>query len=456
MNRKIGVLLFFLAIIIAAAGCSAGQATETAESSNSPGNVQPSPNQTAPANEPKQSEPEPVESNEPLEPVTLSVKVLVSVPVETEWQRLFIDPINEKFPHITLERAQGNLKDLLNAGEVPDLILNHNGVWAEYLNLDLFVDIDPFVKKHDIDLNRFDEVYLESLRDISENQELYALPYSANFTALYYNKDLFDQFAVPYPEDGMTWEDAAEVAERLSRVEDGMVYRGLDFEGPARLARQVGIDFVEIKTMKANLDNDDWRKIFEISKKIYTIPNNEPNNLLSTGALNSFIKDRSLAMMGSVNRFEALETPTKEGLNWDVAQFPSFSDMPNVSNDVDTHMLIPVKTSKYLDDVMRVLSVVTSDEVQEVAAKQSARLSPLKDPKFKEIIGADMAFLQDKQVDRVFKSHQIPAPNRTPYYSPTRDIAMKKFVDYVNGKDLNTAIREAEEEINSYLAAEAN
>lgn len=67
------------------------------------------------------------------------------------------------------------------------------------------------IKRHNIDLSRFEPSIISALEKMSGGG-LYGLPLYNDRMALYYNKDIFDKFGVPYPKDGMTWDEVIELS----------------------------------------------------------------------------------------------------------------------------------------------------------------------------------------------------------------------------------------------------
>ncbi|WP_176706286.1 ABC transporter substrate-binding protein [Paenibacillus hemerocallicola] len=390
------------------------------------------------------------EANKPAQPVTL--KILQVQPISDEdFQLLLNEPVTKKYPHISFERMSGKVEELVAAGNVPDLILAPDSVLSQYKDLGLTANLDPLVKEQGIDLSRFDPVYLDVIRAVSGKGELYALPYARNFNALYYNKDLFDRFGIGYPQDGMTWDDAIDLGKKLTRGDGGIQYRGLDPESVSRVARQFALAYVDYKTLKATVNSAEFRTLFDIVKRVYTIPGNEPKDPASSKGEATFTKDKTLAMYGTVNILWKLQEAGNNGLNWDVAQYPAIPGKPNVGNDVDSHTIVVTGTGKNRAASLLVADVLTSPEVQLLSVRKTARVSPLKDAALQQQFGADVGFLKGKRLGSIFKSRSIAAPVREKHHSQAQAIANQSFKEYVLGKDLNTALREAEEKINQLV-----
>lgn len=380
------------------------------------------------------------------EPVTL--KMLLLQPLnDEEFETMLAEPVRKKYPHITLEKLNGTLENAISAGVVPDLLTHWNGGATAFMKLDLLGDITPLTQKHGVDLSRFEPVALDAIRSLAGQGELYGLPYTLQFNALYYNKDIFNKFGVPYPKDGMTWDDAIEIGRKLTRTDGGVTYRGLSYEHIERLAFPLSPDFVDRKTQRANVNNEMWKKVFELGHRINSIPGNTP-----TGSHNDFVKNQNVAMYGTINLFHLFKDAVKNGLKLGIAQYPSFKEQPGVYGMVDGHYMFISKQSKHKDAAMQVLAALTSDEVQIASARKFARNSPLKNPETKKQFGAELDYLQGVDLQPIFKSKPAPAPAFSIYYKDARTILLNKFDEYNKGaKDVNTALREAEAEINKKI-----
>lgn len=385
-------------------------------------------------------------------PVTL--KFAVHLPITEEFKQLYIEPITKKYPHITLELMSASsfkaYDDLIASGQVPDLYISFNGNMPGLKDRAINMDMKPLFQKNQVDLNRFEQNYLDDIQyAATEKGELYGLPIETGFHALYYNKDIFDKFGVAYPKDGMTMEDALELAKKVTRVDNGVQYRGWDVGSIVRLAQPLGLEYIDRKTEKAITSSESWKRVFELGKQIYSIPGNEPSKDSNKNGLNGFIKDRTVAMMNETSKFSQLKAA--EGLNWDVVQIPFFKDRPNIYGNSTVYMVGAVPTTKHMDQVLQVIEVLTSDEVQMNVSK-SGRISPLKSEVVRKAFGQGDPSLKDKNIAGIVKSK----PVKYPIYL-NREIAepltTKKFDVFLKGPDdVNVVLRELDEEINKATA----
>jgi ABC-type glycerol-3-phosphate transport system substrate-binding protein len=428
-------------ICLIAAGCSGGEG-KTGEG-NTDGQEMKLGQQTGQTQNQKQ---------ENKEPVTLHYFQNLMF-TDEEFKLLVEDPVKKKYPYISFERSQGDLAKILVGGQVPDIIQSHSGLLSTYQSLGAASDLGELVKRNNLDLNRFEPAILNSLKD--DKGRLLALPYGINMTALFYNKDIFDKQGVPYPKDGMTWEQVIELSKKVTFSEGGVKYRGLDPETLVRFSRVMAIDYVDGKTMKSTFNDPRWKTAFETLKRIYTLPGNEPAKLGGNTGKDPFLKDKTVAMFATTNQIHAMVDASKEGLHWDVVQYPSFPGRENISTDVDAFVFEIPETAKNKEAALKVIEVFTSDEVQKLLVSKTARISPLKDPMFKQAFASDIEGIQGKNISGIFKGKVVEAPVRTRYLQDAQKIAESVFIEYAQDKmDTNTALRRADEEINKFVATQ--
>ena len=96
------------------------------------------------------------------------------------------------------------------SGELPDLVILDGCGMASFIQLGLFGDIS------DADIN-WDEYIAGPLESTMMDGKHYGIPFATNCTALYYNKDMFDEAGIAYPDENTTWDDFREMAKALTK-----------------------------------------------------------------------------------------------------------------------------------------------------------------------------------------------------------------------------------------------
>lgn len=388
-------------------------------------------------------------------PDPVTVTAAVDGTYSEEFDQLLTEAVKSRYPHITLSMmrpTEGNtLDNLLIAGTVPDIIFTYNGKLSSYRERGLLYDMNALIRENGMDLDRFEPNFIADVKIASTSGELYAIPYETTFHTLYYNKTIFDKFGVPYPTDGMTWDQTVELGKRVTRFEGGTQYRGLDpGSGIIWISQPLSLAAVDPKTEKAAVNNDAWKRIFELVKTIYTIPGNAPVG----NVLNEFTKDKTLAMVGHLNILKTVAAAEQEGLEWDVVQYPSFPEKPNTFGNASVYVGTVTLSSKHKGEALRVLDVLSSEAFQ-TQRSRSGSITTLRVPAVTGAFGEDLPYLKGKNVEGIFKSKPVLYPVASEFRTKAEGLLRARFNDYVAGTlDVNTALSRAEEEINKMIEAE--
>jgi ABC-type glycerol-3-phosphate transport system substrate-binding protein len=390
------------------------------------------------------------------DPVTISIGNLRAGMTDEEFDTLITEPVRSKYPHITIQKqaatAIDKIEQAITADLVPDIFLVYNGSMPSLRRYDLLYDMEPMLKKISVDTALFDPILIESLKAMSPKGELYGLPYTRQFNALYYNKDVFDRFGAAYPKDGMTWEDAMELSRKVTRSEGGVDYKGLEISRLLLPAFPLSLNIINVKSNRAEVNNEQWKRVFELVNKIYALPG---NSLAAGSTLDHFVKNQNVAMYAGTNLFGRLQEAFQSGNginNWDVAQYPSFPEKPNVYGMVDMHVAMITKQSKNKDQAMQVVHTIISNSVQLNAAKKLARQSPLIAAEMKRQFGAELTSAKGKRIPSIFLSNSAASPVFSEYEGEADLLLQQRLKDVLDGKsDINTALRSAEEAINQMI-----
>ena len=95
-------------------------------------------------------------------------------------------------------------------GELPDVFWMHANEANRYMSNDMLLDLTDRIAASEVVKT---ENYLADIWEIySYEGKNYAVPKDVDTIALWYNKEIFDQAGVAYPDDTWTWEDFIEAA----------------------------------------------------------------------------------------------------------------------------------------------------------------------------------------------------------------------------------------------------
>jgi multiple sugar transport system substrate-binding protein len=155
----------------------------------------------------------------PPEPVTITFAYWES---DTARVEALVQQFNKQYPHITVDLRPASMGDLAwNVGaEDADVREVFVAIIDSQRERGDFLELDPFIEEDEsFDLSDF---YPATLEPFTIEGKTWAIPYGVDSEVMYYNQDLFDQYGVPYPEVGWTWDDFVSTAQAIRDPEAGV------------------------------------------------------------------------------------------------------------------------------------------------------------------------------------------------------------------------------------------
>jgi multiple sugar transport system substrate-binding protein len=162
-----------------------------------------------------------------------------------KWDQMlgaFEEETGYKVEQVYLESDEGSKRmDIaLLSGDTTDVMeLSYPGLQYKYVKSGLIMPLNDLIEKADYDA---EGIYGKFI-DYYEDETIYYLPEMLTMWAVFYNKKIFDDAGVPYPEAPWTWSDYIKTAKLLNDPEKG-IYGSymLDYDVYSYLiSRQKGI-----------------------------------------------------------------------------------------------------------------------------------------------------------------------------------------------------------------------
>ncbi|MDF2721156.1 MAG: transporter substrate-binding protein [Paenibacillus sp.] len=376
----------------------------------------------------------------PPKPVTIKIASTSDVAY-----KLLVDAVAKKYPHITLQSIKykdNNFSEMLASGDRPDLIeVGPGGVNSMQL-AGLDTDHRALIKESDFDFSKFKDGILDYPMQFSQDRnKLVAMYMIPSLYAMYYNKDLFDRFAIAYPKDGLTWNESIDLARRLTATEQGIVYRGIQVGNLYDPKSQLNEHYIDPVTDKSAVNTPGWKMVFETLGKMYQIP----GNVKESSASKAFT-DKRLALFPDGNRVAAFAAIPD--LNWDMTTYPVFESRRGYGPSLAGTLLAVTSISENKSEAFKVAMVAFSNEIQEQLAKE-AKATAIKG--FDPFFAKGIAGVESKNLLAV-SQQKAGNPHGAVRYKSMVDIVNTAFDEYVaNVKDVNTALREVDDLVNPWL-----
>ncbi|MBA9085718.1 multiple sugar transport system substrate-binding protein [Fontibacillus solani] len=241
------------------------------------------------------------------------------------------DMFRSKYPNIEIEfvnkYTQSNFDKTIEE-EKPDVFMLSLEEYKQLVQKDKLYDLSLMFSNDEFDLEGIHPGIVESLRQMG-NGRLFGLAPGFQSKAIYYNKDIFDKYGIPYPYDGMTWEEVIQLAKRFP-TEDGIsgLYMQDFYTFVGQIEWSENLKIVNEKEMKVVLDSKSYRDIFEMILDAYQSKAVEIPFLDSFYVYDPFITGQSAMTMdyyyyinNKINWAQA-EKGSNFNLNWDVASAP--------------------------------------------------------------------------------------------------------------------------------------
>lgn len=375
---------------------------------------------------------------------------------EETFNERYGNKLRERFPNYTIDyvmqAGSKTLPELIAAGGVVDIIITSDAFTPIFITPhELQYDITPLVKAFGTDLNQFEPSTVELQRAIAGGA-LWGLPFGINSGSLLYNKDIFDKFGVDYPRDGMTWDEIYTLARTMTREDGGTQYKGLVMSFQHLMyMNQYSAAYVDDDAKKAIMTAEGFEKAFLNLARFYQIPGNGlPGNKYTLASqTNAWGKDKVAAMYASLSGAPREDS----GLNWDVVDLPFLVDKPGIGPQPISQYAYLTKLSKDKEAAYKVIEYLVSAEYQKFKLENGQGFSALRDPSINGSYGKGDPYLEQHNLKALLPETYAPAARKSAWQSAADKESYAALEAYLNGIDVNTALREANERLQQVIDA---
>jgi multiple sugar transport system substrate-binding protein len=145
-----------------------------------------------------------------------------------------------------------------------------------------------------------------------------------------------------------------------------------------------------------------------------------------------------------------------EGLNWDLSTYPTLNESPGVGAQPYPTFMSVASVSKYKDEAFEVVNYLTSEPFLLKRTKEATFLPLLSSQNVRDAFGQDAPMYKGKNTKAIIPAKKAAPSPLSKYYS---DAGIQLGTDAVSrivieGKDINTSLREGEEAIAAKVAAD--
>jgi multiple sugar transport system substrate-binding protein len=274
--------------------------------------------------------------------------------------------------------------------EQPDIIMLSPDQLTKYAADGKLLDLDTMTEDEKFNKETLIPGLLDYMKEMGGGK-LYGLSPSFYSQVIFYNKDMFNKYGIPLPEDRMSWEKVFELAQRFPTdgAKDKRVY-GLSFgynsdvyQLGSMLGSSQNLSMVNAATKQVTINTPAWKKIFETTIKglksgsFYTEdPNGSSTNTYEEYLLRDPFISGKLAMkiegaylMGQIK--EAQTAIKDKGIqNWDMVTMPVDPQNPDKSTSMSFGQIFAINAkSVNADAAKEFIRYITSEEYARVTSK---------------------------------------------------------------------------------------
>ena len=287
----------------------------------------------------------------------------------------------EEHPDVKIEvQATGwdeywtKLEASATSNSMPDIFWMHSNQMFKYADNGILADCSDIV-----DTSSFSDISIANAEGSDGN--IYGVPKDKDLVVLVYNKEIFDQAGVAYPDDTWTWDDLTENSEKIyeqtgkygymAYAHDQVGYWNFVYQNGGQILNEDGTkaEYTEQATSDAikfyvDLQNNDW------------CPTQE--QFANTSATEQFFSGQgAMFFAGSWDLVNLCSTYTDMNGKWDVAVLPKCPNPESgdgravISNSVS---YATAAEGKNKDTAMDFLKFLASEEGQKIQGESGVAI----------------------------------------------------------------------------------
>ncbi|GGP13258.1 ABC transporter substrate-binding protein [Oceanobacillus neutriphilus] len=315
---------------------------------------------------------------------------------EIKSEKELIKKFNEEYPDIKVEVVYKSwdsywewLTSQASSKDLPDIFKMDPMYFQRYADLGALKNLDSLIESSEFDTSNFEQNVLEITQ---KDGEQLALPRDANVITMAYNKDLFDNAGVDYPEEEMSWDEVLQLAQKLTLDKDGNNALSSSFDPDSISQYGIAVDSAgaadgvlepQLWSNNARLLDDDGKlaldgpkemEVLNFFKDLKSKYHVEP----STGEMEK-ISDDSFLILGSKRVAMSfigswnINTLEDADINFDIMMPPKFEN-GEVKTVVQPASYAMSPYTKKEEDTWKLLSWLAGPEGQKEIAKKGQSL----------------------------------------------------------------------------------
>ncbi|MDX8045311.1 sugar ABC transporter substrate-binding protein [Gracilibacillus sp. S3-1-1] len=255
-------------------------------------------------------------------------------------------------------------------------------------------DLTPYIEEDGVDLSQFYDVAIDAY---THDDKVYGLPLRVGSVIMLYNKDLFDEHNLDYPNEDWTWDDVMSAGEVIADSDEGIF--GMNpiggwWASTAQVLHSFGGGVLNEEKNVFNLDSPESMEAIEFMKEATWDKNISPSSTQIPEGIDLWTSGKIAMLIDGPWHILSSQANITD-FDWNITTAPSGSQhaTPIFSNAF--HM---AKDSKVKDEAWEVIKFWTGEEAQEILAQEHGDT-----PTNKEIAQSDLYLNLDGEAPENFE-----------------------------------------------------
>lgn len=291
------------------------------------------------------------------------------------------------------ETPYDKLKKTMQGDNPPDFVIFNYNDLSDLTSNNLLMPLGSLITKDNFDTSGIAPVVLNGMKSAAGDNKLYALSPEFNSYALLYNKKIFQNQGVTFPDSkGMSWQQLFQLARRVSSGDGDKRIYGFDFDYyyggfqyyslQRDYLSQLPLKIFNSDKSKMTVDSKAWQSAWSpivdlVNQKIIPFnvqpPRRQPskngkynpfqNNMFLMGHLAmTIVNNGQLNNIIQANQ-QAKNIDGFDGVDWGIAPVPYQAVSPNVGGPVNFMGVMGINAkAQNVDDAWNLMKFVNSDK----------------------------------------------------------------------------------------------
>ena len=285
--------------------------------------------------------------------------------------------IKVDFMHIPQNYFQ-KIHLLFASNTAPDVLFLNNQYLPIYAKAGVLENLSAYISE-----NEYKQYYPKALASLSWKADIYAIPRDISNLVIFYNKNLFDKYKVPYPHSGWTYDEFLNTAQKLTHLPEVF---GISFEEmplfylPYMMmyggwTQEDTLNFFKNDVLKRSENAKGLAEYANLRNKYHVAPYKSES--ASTTMAQLFLQGR-LGMHLS-GRWLVPKYRQEADFDWDIVEFPRINNKAKSVVPLDASGWAVSKSSKHKQQAIKLVKYLSSKSSCEKFTKSGLIVPARKD-----------------------------------------------------------------------------